>query len=135
MAAAAIYLAETAYEAMFDTTIDATTNPTTTNYITIENYLANILHGKLGVTTALTTDPELSQARIYVGTLIRLFGSTTVLEQDYISPEEFVISEDFLDKVPRFNWLVEDIRNNLDTEEPPAYYYDMDDYFGRGTKL
>lgn len=129
-------MGETAYEAMFSTTIDATTNPTTTNYITVENYLANILHGKLGITTALVTDPELSQAKIYVGILIRLFGSTNVLEQDYISPEEFVISEDFLDKVPRFDWLVKDIRNNLDTEDPPAYYYDMGRYYGgRGTEL
>lgn len=120
---------------MFDCTIDATTKPTTTNYLALENLLANILHGKLGIASALTTDPELSLAKIYVGVLIRLFGAIASLEQDYVGPEQFLMTEEFLSKVPKFNWIVEDIRNNLDTEEPPAYWYDMGDNYLKGTEL
>lgn len=131
-----IYLQETDYEAMFDCTIDATSKPTTTNYLIVENLIANILHGKLGISSALTTDPELSLAKIYVGCLIQLFGASEKLEQEYVSPEQFLSSEEFLTKVPKFNWLIEDIRSNLDTEEPPAYWYDIGDhYFGGGTEL
>jgi hypothetical protein len=122
---AEVYLSEVEYEALFSCTIDATTNPTTTNYLTVENYLANILHGKLGISTALTTDPELSLAMLYVGTLIQLFSNISDLATDYVGPETFLETEQFLTKVPRFDWIVEDIRNNLDTEEAPAYWYDM----------
>ena len=120
---------------MFDVTIDASTRPTTTNYITTENLIAQILHGKLGISTALTTDPELSLAKIYVGTLLRIFGKQSDLAEDYVGPEEFLVSEEFLSKVPKFNWLVEDMRNNLDAEDAPAYYYDMARYSDRGTEL
>ena len=120
---------------MFDVTIDATTNPTTTNFLTVENYIANILHGKLGISSALTTDPELSLARIYVGTLLRLFTAISDLAVDYVGPETFLTTEEFLSRIPKFNWLVEDIRNNLDDEEPPAYWYDMGSNYPGGTEL
>lgn len=120
---------------MFEVTIDATTRPTTTNYITTENLIAQLLNGKLGISTALTTDPGLSLAKLYVGTLMRLFGSQSDLAADYVGPEEFLVSEEFLSKVPKFNWIVEDIRNNLDAEDAPAYYYDMSNFSDRGTQL
>lgn len=89
----------------------------------------------MGISTALTTDPELSLAKLYVGVLLRLFTAVAELAVHYVGPETFLASEDFLDKVPKFNWIVEDIRNNLDNEEAPAYWYDMGSFHARGTEL
>lgn len=132
---AEIYLSEVLYEALFDTTIDATSYPTTTNFLAVENYIANLLHGKLGIDTALTTNPALSMARMWVGLAIKIFSASNKAEQDYVSPEVYLASEDFILKIDKMDGLVNSIRDSLDEEDPPAYYYDLDTGYRSGSEL
>jgi hypothetical protein len=121
---------------MFDVSIDANSRPTTTNFLTVENLIANILHGKLGISAAVTTDPELSIAKLYVGLGIKIYSASNSAEQDYITPEAYLASEDFILKLQKLDGLVDIIRDNLDSEDPPAYYYDMEfNKFNSGEEL
>ena len=129
-----IYLAEAAYEALFTTTIDANSYPTTANYDAVENYFAYYLNGKLGISSSLTSQPGLSMARLWVGNAIYLFGQYCKAGENFVSPEKFTEMTPFMELIARLDPLVDDIRDTLSTELAPAYYYDTD-IPGGGTRL
>lgn len=117
---------------MFDTTIDATTKPTSTNFVRVGTYFSQYINGKLGVSSNISSEPMLSQCQLYIGHVLKLFGAFNELKDDYVSPEQFVASPDFLVKIEQYNFLVEDIRNNLTSEDEPAYWINMYGHYGRG---
>lgn len=127
---AEIYLSEANFEALFDETIDAASIPTTTNYVAIENYFANLLNGKIGVTSALSADPALSMCRLWVGYAIREFAAYNKLYQQYTSPKKFVDTPSFIDRMKLYDPLIDDIRDTLSSELAPGYYFDFDRYGG-----
>lgn len=131
---AEIYLSEANYEALFTTTIDANSYPTTTNYDAVENYFAHYLNGKLGISSALTADPGLSMCRLYVGNAIWMFSQYTKGTEGFVSPERFSNMPLFMEQLARLDPLIDDIRDSLSSELPPAYYFDFETY-GGGTPL
>jgi len=133
---AEIFLSETNYEAMFDKTIDANSYPTTTNFLSVENYFANLLLGKLTISTAPTSDPMLSMCKLWTGLMIREFGVYNEVGEKYATPEKFVASPHFLTKLEALDPIVETIRDNFTTEDEPAYTRRMGlGYYGGGAEL
>lgn len=132
MTTAEIYLSSTAYNALFETTIGAGTFPSSTNYDAIENYFANWLNGKLRISTALTTDPSLSMARLWVGYAITEFSQYNKGRSTYVSPETFVNMPIFIERMEKYNMLVVDIENMIyeDGNREPAWSYEFDRYGG-----
>lgn len=135
---AQIFLSETDYEAMFSVTIDGSSYPTTTNYNTFENFIANLLLGKLSISTAPTADPMLGMCKLWTGLVLYEFAAYNTVGEKYLTPEKVVASPHFLRKLEALEPIVETIRDNFTTEDEPAYTRAMGlggYYGGRGAEL
>ena len=121
---------------MFSVTIDASSYPTTTNYNTFENFLANLLLGKLSISTAPTADPALSMCKLWTGLMLYEFAAYNTVGEKYATPEKLVASPHFLTKMATLDPIVETIRDNFTTEDEPAYTRRMGmGYYGGGAQL
>lgn len=106
---------------MFDVTIDAATKPTTTNFLALSQTLTYLLNGQLQISTNISDTTNAGICKLWVGLMIREFGAYTELKEDYVSPEQFVMTPHFLSKMSILDPLIQVIKGNMDTEDEPAY--------------
>ena len=126
------YIDEEEFEAMFDVTIDATTLPTTTNFVGVSGYFSHWLNVKLGIASNLATDPMLSTCKLYISFCIKLYGKYNETADRYVSPEQYINTQDFVTRIQQYDFMVSELRSNLTSEDEPAYYRDMYGYFSYG---
>jgi hypothetical protein len=128
------YINETEFEARFERNIDANSYPTTTNFETWSQQYTYILNAKLGISSNITDTTVAGVCKYIVGVWIWRAGNYCKTVKGYVSPERATTLPPI--NLDGENSLVETVRDNLTTEDEPAYYYNMYNYnLGGGAPL